>query len=141
MLFKFPQEESIINNFVCLHPFVQVVDPILLSCRLVDSNSATLDPLVSFPESITSAFDSPLALDPDKTAFVTMGMFTVVQIERAVQMLVPVYDFCIPAKECVNTYDDPCELFKKIRFPVNEFFPPKLSDLSSDDTTPSACQR
>ena len=70
-----------------------------------------------------------------------MGMFTVVQIERAVQMLVPVYDFCIPTKECVNTYDDPCELFKKIRFPVNEFFPPKLSDLSSDDITPSACQR
>ena len=44
--------------------------------------------------------------------------------------MVPVYDFCIPNKECVITSanDDPCELFKKIKFPVNEFFPPKLDE-------------
>ena len=43
-------------------------------------------------------------------------------------MMVPVYDFCIPDKECVTTNDDPCELFKKIKFPINEFFPPKLDE-------------
>ena len=44
-------------------------------------------------------------------------------------MMVPVYDFCIPDKECVTSADDLCELFKKIKFPVNEFFPPRLEDI------------
>ena len=57
--------------------------------------------------------------------------------DRSVQMMVPVYDFCIPDKECVTTTDDPCELFQRIKFPVNEFFPPRLNDLDCEDPTAS----
>lgn len=35
--------------------------------------------------------------------------------------------------ECVTTTDDPCELFKKIKFPVNEFFPPKLEEIDAEE--------
>lgn len=118
---------------------VQVVDPILLSTRLVDSCSCSLDSGAAFPENVARLFDTPLVMQPDKTVLVTLGMFTVVQIERAVQMLVPIYDFCIPDKECVNTSDDPCELFRKIRFPVNEFFPPSRLCDDSDDNQSSCC--
>ncbi len=34
--------------------------------------------------------------------------------------------------ECVTTTDDPCELFQNIKFPVNEFFPPKLEEMDPE---------
>ena len=38
----------------------------------------------------------------------------------------PVYDYCMPEKECTcgGCEDDPCEIFRHVKFPVNEFFPP-----------------
>ena len=40
-------------------------------------------------------------------------------------MLMPAYDFCIPTKEPETpTTGDPCELFKKIKFPTDSFFRP-----------------
>ena len=58
-----------------------------------------------------------------------IGLFIIVQIVRNVQMLIPAYDFCIPEKECVTSSDNPCELFRRIEFPTNEFFPPRATDL------------
>jgi hypothetical protein len=43
-------------------------------------------------------------------------------------MLIPVYDFCIPEKQCEDTTDHPCDVFRKIQFPTDEFFPPRQSD-------------
>ena len=73
------------------------------------------------------SFDHRLA---EKTVKVTLGIFMIIQLERQVQMLVPVYDFCMPDKICVDSgSESPCELFKKISFPADEFFPPKAGDL------------
>ncbi len=38
----------------------------------------------------------------------------------------PVYDYCMPEKECTcgGCEDDPCEIFRHVKFPVNEFFRP-----------------
>ena len=38
----------------------------------------------------------------------------------------PAYDYCMPEKECAcgNCDDDPCEIFRHVKFPVDEFFPP-----------------
>ena len=62
------------------------------------------------------------------TIFVTLGLFTIVQLVRNVQMLIPVYDFCIPEKQCDDTTDHPCDVFRKIEFPTDEFFPPRQND-------------
>jgi len=43
-----------------------------------------------------------------------------------VQMLMPVYDYCMPNKECTPTSENPCDLFHKMSFPVGEFFPPAM---------------
>ena len=48
-------------------------------------------------------------------------------------MLIPAYDFCIPRKECVTSSDNPCEMFSKMEFPTNEFFPPNVTDCQKDD--------
>ena len=55
-----------------------------------------------------------------------IGLFIIVQIVRNVQMLIPTYDFCIPEKECTaSSSDSPCDVFSRIDFPTDEFFPPK----------------
>ena len=61
--------------------------------------------------------------------YVTIGLFIIVQIVRNVQILIPAYDFCVPEKECVTSSDNPCDLFQRIEFPTDEFFPPKPTDL------------
>lgn len=52
-----------------------------------------------------------------------------VRLERDSQLLIPMYDYCMPTRECAggdeDGDDDPCEIFRQIRFPVGEFFPPQ----------------
>lgn len=49
-------------------------------------------------------------------------------MERDTQLLIPAYDYCLPEKECAcqgaECGEDPCEIFRKVQFPVDEFFPP-----------------
>ena len=64
---------------------------------------------------------------------VSIGVFSIIRIERNVQLLVPAYDFCIPEKECTGGSDQkPCDLFDKINFPLDEFFPPQIRDFNFD---------
>ena len=63
-------------------------------------------------------------------------------LSRDVQLMMPSYDFCMPGKECSNDTETPCDSFRKIRFPVNEFFPPAESDAQenqSDGFDPPCC--
>jgi len=61
-----------------------------------------------------------------------------VRLERDVQLLIPAYDYCIPCKECTSNSgeEDPCELFSKVQFPVEEFFP---ANNSSGDNSSDCC--
>lgn len=89
---------------------VSVVDPISLDTKLVSSNC-----------------------DPNaKKVLVTIGMFAIVQLQRAVPILIPAYDYCVPKKECSTNTDSPCEFFDKIKFPTNEFFPKSLESDEDD---------
>ena len=122
---------------------VQVVDPICLASRLSPAceNSCCG---VKIPESVCCYFKcSCFGRSADRTIdsaaaqkdlFVTLGLFSIVQLERRVQMLVPVYDFCVPDKDCSSTSPEPsnpCEVFSHIKFPTEQFFPPRL-DLGDD---------
>ncbi len=106
---------------------LQVVDPLVLATNVVEcpeqNTSVTLTP----PESVlcyfTGSFDNVCA---HKQVFITLGLFSIVQLERYVQLMIPAYDFCLPCKECSTGHADPCELFDKVKFPTDEFFPPKL---------------
>ena len=72
------------------------------------------------------------------TVYATLGLFTIVQLIRNVQMLIPVYDFCIPEKQCDDSTDRPCDTFRKIKFPTDDFFPPRPCDADNDCC---GCQR
>lgn len=114
---------------------VEAVDPIFLAARLIDADCACDGGCV--PEAFSSNLNGELGrVKPMKIVLVTLGLFSIVRLERNVQMLVPAYDFCIPDKECETTSSDPCSLFKNIKFPVNEFFPPRFADSGDPSSAP-----
>ena len=107
---------------------VSAVDPICLHCKLCESETVIATELEhrSIPEEIRSFFSERLIFnDTARRWFATIGQFSIVRLERDTQLVVPAYDYCMPEKECPGTItDDPCTLFSRIHFPVEEFFPP-----------------
>ena len=107
---------------------VSAVDPICLHCSLADAEIQTAAELEhrSIPESIRAAFGEALQLgDTQRRWLATIGQFSIVRLERDTQLVVPAYDYCMPEKEGPGVVsDDPCTLFSRINFPVDEFFPP-----------------
>lgn len=118
---------------------VEVVDPLCLGAKIVDINDKMcccnddID-FSTIPECVCKVFDDNLVLGGEKKrVFVSIGLFSIVKIERNVQLLIPAYDFCVPQKECVTSTDDsPCELFERIQFPFDEFFPPERENCNFD---------
>ncbi len=110
---------------------VEVVDPIALAAKLVNKDDCCCcdcnEHFLAIPENICACFDDELYTGNDgKQVLATLGLFTIVKIERNVQLLINAVDFCIPEKECPSaTETNPCELFNTIRFPFDEFFPPQ----------------
>lgn len=56
---------------------------------------------------------------------VSLGLFSIVQLSRPVSIVIPAYDYCIPCKDCTtsSTSEAPCDVFDKIAFPSEQFFP------------------
>ena len=106
---------------------VEAVDPVVLNMRLVDGCGCCQDnDVLDVPEFIANSFSAPLSGDLcNKIWLVSLGQFSIVKLERPSQLLIPTYDYYIPDKECEGgSEDDPCSMFSKIHFPVDEFFPP-----------------
>lgn len=108
---------------------VQTVDPIPLAARICKSETCN-DNLCCIPKYICQTVGGSLAVNnTENNVYITIGLFTVVQLIRNVQMLIPVYDFCIPEKQCTDncTADQPCDVFRRIQFPTEDFFPPSMT--------------
>lgn len=112
---------------------VEAVEPICLGMKVVEvchcPKSCCCD-LSDIPSVICNCFDEDLVLgDSENRLFVTLGQFSIIKLERDSQLLMPAFDFCMPERECVSSSEDnPCDIFKKIDFPVDEFFPPGRSE-------------
>jgi hypothetical protein len=110
---------------------VEAVDPIVLGMKVVDQTDNCCDAgCADIPDNIAENFGSNLMLEPvNRRVYVTLGQFSIVRLERDTQLLMPSYDYFVPDKECLGSAeDDPCGLFSKIKFPVDEFFPPDSLD-------------
>ncbi len=110
---------------------VQTVDPVILDakiCRVCDCCNTMGDCCDNIPNNICRCFEGNFGCYGEKAVKVTLGIFTIVQLERNVQMLIPAYDFCVPTKECSCDTEDPCDTFRKISFPIDEFFPPNTKN-------------
>lgn len=120
-----------VNNTVkasnCPKCVVQAVDPIPLSAKICEIRDC-YENVCCIPQCVCDCIGGNVVTDLPNgtpTVFASIGLFTIVQLVRNVQMLVPVYDFCIPEKTCDCAQDQPCDAFKKIKFPTDDFFPPR----------------
>lgn len=115
---------------------VEVVDPVCLGAKLAERGDccslSTEDiDIGNIPDCVRRVFDDRFIGQNEvgRVVYVSLGLFTIVKLERNVQLLIPAFDFCIPEKECVaSTVDDPCNIFENISFPVDEFFPPRQNN-------------
>lgn len=110
---------------------MEAVDPLVLGMKLVDACECKCCEceLCDIPACICACFGSDLDFGCEgKRLFVSLGQFSLIRLERDTQLLIPVYDYCLPEKECTcdggQCEEDPCELFRHVKFPVNQFFPP-----------------
>lgn len=116
---------------------VQCVDPVVLDAKLckVCECKCYCKCETHIPNCVSNCFDGELCCrsESENAVLVTLGLFCIVQLERNVQMKIPSYDFCIPQKECNCNNDDPCDSFNKIRFPLDEFFPPNQCKINKSE--------
>ena len=108
---------------------VEAVDPLILSMKLVERCPQTCCECGcgDVPGCVSCCFGGDLYFGSEgKRVYFTLGQFSLIRLERDAQLLIPAYDYCIPSKECDNSCaeDDPCEIFRKVQFPMEEFFPP-----------------
>ena len=105
-------------------------------CQNGDTTTAQI------PSGISALFDEELVLSGgQRRLFVTLGQFSIVRLERDVQLIVPIVDYSIPTKECCDAIggcaEDPCEMFSRIPFPAQQFSP-RNCDQQEDNCD---CQR
>ena len=106
---------------------VQISEPMALSAELKCTCHRGA-PLCNLPECVLNYFGDNLSVSTEQSVTATIGIFTITQLERNVQIMIPSYEFCIPRKECATKSDDPCEVFSKVDFPNASFFPPNARE-------------
>lgn len=114
---------------------VEVVDPILLDARVMPpeaSCNCCCCALHEVPRSLCDCFggDDLVIGSSGNQLFVTLGQFSIIRLERDIQLLMPAFDICLPRRDCSNSgagggEQDPCAVFANFEFPIDEFFPPK----------------
>ncbi len=113
---------------------VEVVDPIALSVKVMEKGSqcscACTCPCCGvdeIPVQVQSCLNGNLCdlSQGMRGLYVSLGFFSVIRIERPTQLIVAATEYSVPDKVCTKAEeDDPCTLFAKMSFPVNEFSPP-----------------
>lgn len=107
---------------------VQISNPMALSAKLKKCGQCEQAACKAIPRCVREYFCGELVSPECKQIAVTIGIFTITRLQRNVQIMIPSYDFCVPRKECSARTDDPCEVFSKIEFPTDSFFPPRTAD-------------
>ena len=128
---------------------LETVDPIILGSKIVEPTRPCpcCCSINEVPDNVCSAVSGDLADGVDSNKLlVSLGLFSVVRIERPAQYLISASEYSVPAKECVSPVDDdPCSLFRKMEFPVREFsVPSKLPACVSpgyDDMKKCGCDK
>ena len=116
------------------HPraVVEVAEPValrlnVLPCGEAQNFGTCYCSLSQIPDGVAACFAGRFTepSSQSKVCFLSMGLFSLVRIERPAQLVVPACDSCIPSKngECELPYTDPCALFRSMEFPVSEFYP------------------
>ncbi len=110
---------------------VEVVDPIALTVKVNEKNAPCCFSACNccvpdeLPSGVLSTFNgcfSDMGMSSSKFLTVSLGFFSIIRLERPAQFIVSGTEYSIPDKICCKPEEeDPCKLFSKMSFPVNEF--------------------
>lgn len=120
-----PSEEACKAGDTMPIAVIETVDPIILDTKVRESpcrcNSCCSGR--DIPSGILRYVGGDLVCDErPKNLTVSIGLFSVVRIERPAQLLVTAAEYNVPEKQCVESSDeDPCSIFNGIPFPEKEF--------------------
>jgi len=111
---------------------IETVDPLVLDSKIVEPRCRCLCccSVDEIPDIVCSAVGNHLCdRDDGNQLLVSLGFFSVVRLERPAQYLLQAVEYCVPEKECACAEDeDPCSVFRRMKFPIAEFCPPSLSE-------------
>lgn len=108
---------------------LEALDPMILASKLkeVCQCKHRENELAEIPSVIAESFGEELLLTGEvKRLYITIGQFSTVRLERGTQLSVAVCEYCAPRRTCCDEEcceEDPCELFGRIDFPMQAFFP------------------
>lgn len=103
---------------------VEAVDPIVLATRVLEPSACCpccCCCIEDLPDSVVGSFDH-LVDESARYLAVSLGIFSVIRLERPGQFLVNAVEYSVPDKECppIET-GSPCEAFKRMAFPTEAF--------------------
>ena len=111
---------------------VEVIDPMVLSSRVMEAGDNAPQELVDIPTQIRGVFPSDLVMDSNiRRMFVTIGQFSTIRLERDAQLSMPGGSYCVPGKSCCgegSCQEDPCDVFSRIDFPYQAFYPEQTEE-------------
>ncbi len=118
---------------------LEVAQPIVLASKLADKTYCSCGCGCGFdqiPENLCQCCGcTPIPDDMcSKCLYVTLGIFSLIKIERPVSLLIPSAEYCVPNRESnvlSDTTSDPCTIFKNMAFPTCDFYPASPGALSS----------
>ncbi|MBR6725628.1 MAG: hypothetical protein IKL81_01415 [Clostridia bacterium] len=105
----------------------EVADPVVLGCKVIEPMKCKCCcACCDLPERVCHCCSEPLTdSNCSRHLAVTLGFFSVLRMERPGQYIISATEYSVPDKECCSPEEnDPCALFRKMCFPVSEFYPP-----------------
>ena len=106
---------------------VEVIDPMVLSTRVLEGGGDAPQELVEIPEQIREQFPQALVTEGDgRRLLITVGQFSTIRLEREAQLTLSGTRYCVPQKSCCDDglcQEDPCDVFSRIEFPYGTFYP------------------
>lgn len=104
---------------------IETVDPVILDTKVSETPRCCQCACCcsDIPEHVTRYVGGCLSeYDNGMVLTVSLGLFSVVRIQRPAQLLVNAAEYSVPEKECIEAKDnDPCSVFRGMPFPVCEF--------------------
>ncbi|MBE6554767.1 MAG: hypothetical protein E7663_00840 [Ruminococcaceae bacterium] len=122
---------------------IEVVQPIVLGARIVESVQechcccCCCDVPTVVSDSLNGALNDG---ENERYLTISLGLFSVIRLVRAGQLLVQASEYSIPDKECcAPDENDPCGTFRSMPFPTAEFCPNQVAPVSGNNGRGSRC--
>ena len=102
---------------------VETVEPVVLGTKVKDCDCGCICDCTDLPDTVLNCLDGEICTSgTGPKLYISLGIFSVIRIERPAQLLVQATDYTVPDKECCTASEDnPCDLFRNMAFPVARF--------------------